>query len=141
MCSGSPLGNFCAEYTSVGLDRLAFNRGDGSLPRIAYSAVNPNLFAIDFPISSGPAIFYQRLESSHGDIIAFRAGSMGYNRRSRAMRIDLTAAARIIPHTALMLGACVSQSAYEKQGQEIQAARAQEVAERSQISKMQKAQK
>jgi hypothetical protein len=30
---------------------------------------------------------------------------------------------------------------YEKQGQEIQAARAQAVAERSQISKMQKAQK
>lgn len=57
------------------------------------------------------------------------------------MRIDLTAAARIIPHTALMLGACVSQSAYEKQGREIQAARAQAVAERSQISKMQKAQK
>jgi hypothetical protein len=57
------------------------------------------------------------------------------------MRIDLTAAARIIPHTALMLGACVSRSAYEKHGQEIHAARAQAAAKRSQISKMQKAQK
>ena len=36
------------------------------------------------------------------------------------MIINLTAAARIVPLTALMLGACVSQSAYEKQGQEQQ---------------------
>src|SRR5262249_34362875 len=42
-----------------------------------------------------------------------------------AMKIDLTAAARIVPLTALMLGACVSQSAYEKQGAELQQARAQ----------------
>ena len=52
------------------------------------------------------------------------------------MIIDLTAAARLIPLTALMLGACVSQSAYEKQGQELQQARAQ-AAEQSQIAKMQ----
>jgi hypothetical protein len=31
------------------------------------------------------------------------------------MPINLTAAARVIPLTALMLGACVSQSACEKQ--------------------------
>jgi hypothetical protein len=30
------------------------------------------------------------------------------------MKIELAAAARIVPLTALMLGACVSQSAYEK---------------------------
>jgi len=53
------------------------------------------------------------------------------------MIIDLTAAARLIPLTALMLGACVSQSAYEKQGQELQQARAQAAAEQSQIAKMQ----
>jgi hypothetical protein len=35
------------------------------------------------------------------------------------MKIDLTAPARIVPLAALMLGACVSQSAYEKQGQEL----------------------
>ena len=35
------------------------------------------------------------------------------------MKIDLAAAARVVPLTALMLGACVSQSAYEKQGQEL----------------------
>jgi len=57
------------------------------------------------------------------------------------MKLDLTAAARIIPLTALMLGACVSQGAYEKQGQELQAARAQAAAEQSQITKMQQEQK
>jgi chemotaxis protein MotB len=57
------------------------------------------------------------------------------------MKIDLAAAARIIPLTALMLGACVSQSAYEKQGAELQQARAQAAAEQSQIAKMQQEQK
>jgi len=57
------------------------------------------------------------------------------------MKIHLAAAARIVPLTALMLGACVSQSAYEKQGQELQAARAQAAAEQSQIAKMQAEQK
>jgi chemotaxis protein MotB len=57
------------------------------------------------------------------------------------MKIDLAAAARVVPLTAVMLGACVSQSAYEKQGQELQAARAQAAAEQSQIAKMQQEQK
>ena len=57
------------------------------------------------------------------------------------MIMDLTRAARIVPFTALMLGACVSQSAYEKQGAELQAARAQAAAEQSQLTKMQQEQK
>jgi len=57
------------------------------------------------------------------------------------MRIYLTAAARLIPLTALMLGACVSQSAYEQQGAELQAARAQAAAQQSEIAKMQQEQK
>ena len=57
------------------------------------------------------------------------------------MIINLTAAARVIPFTALMLAACVSQSAYEKQGQELQAARAQAATEQSQLAKMQQEQK
>ena len=57
------------------------------------------------------------------------------------MSINLAAAARVIPLTALMLGACVSQSAYEKQGAELQQARAQSAAEQSQIAKMQQEQK
>jgi chemotaxis protein MotB len=57
------------------------------------------------------------------------------------MKLHLTAAARIVPLTALILGACVSQSAYEKQGAELQQARAQAAAEQSQIAKMQQEQK
>ena len=53
------------------------------------------------------------------------------------MKIDLTAVARFVPMTALLLGACVSQSAYEQQGAELQQARAQAAAEQSQIAKMQ----
>jgi chemotaxis protein MotB len=54
------------------------------------------------------------------------------------MKIDLAAAARVVPLTALMLGACVSQSAYEKQGAELQQARAQAAAEQSQMQQEQK---
>jgi len=57
------------------------------------------------------------------------------------VEIDLAAAARVVPLTALMLGACVSQSAYEKQGAELQQARAQATAEQSEIAKMQQEQK
>jgi chemotaxis protein MotB len=57
------------------------------------------------------------------------------------MIMNLTVASRVIPLTALMLGACVSQSAYEKQGAELQQARTQAAAEQSQITKMQQEQK
>jgi len=57
------------------------------------------------------------------------------------MTINLTAAARLAPLTALLLGACVSQSAYEKQGAELQQARAQAAAEQSQLTRMQREQK
>jgi chemotaxis protein MotB len=53
------------------------------------------------------------------------------------MRINLTAAARVIPLTALLLAACVSEKTYEAQTQQLQAARAQAAAEQSQIAKMQ----
>ncbi|MBV8456908.1 MAG: hypothetical protein JO122_09870, partial [Acetobacteraceae bacterium] len=57
------------------------------------------------------------------------------------MKIDLAAAARVVPLTALMLGACVSQSAYEKQGAELQQARAQAATEQQQLAKTQQEQK
>jgi chemotaxis protein MotB len=57
------------------------------------------------------------------------------------MIIKLRAAARLVPLTALGLGACVSQSAYEKQGAELQQARAQAATEQSQVAKMQQEQK
>jgi len=57
------------------------------------------------------------------------------------MKIDLAAAARVVPLTALVLGACVSQSTYDKQAAELQQARAQAAAEQSQLAKMQQGQK
>jgi chemotaxis protein MotB len=57
------------------------------------------------------------------------------------MIIKLPAAARVAPLTLLMLGACVSQSTYDKQTAELQQSRAQAAAEQSQINKMQEEQK
>jgi hypothetical protein len=57
------------------------------------------------------------------------------------MIMNLTASARVVPLTVLLLGACVSQSAYDKQTAELQQARAQAAAEQSQIAKMQQEQK
>src|SRR4029077_12092160 len=51
--------------------------------------------------------------------------------------ISLSSAARIVPPTALLLSACVSEKTYEAQTQQLQAARAQSAAEQSQIAKMQ----
>jgi hypothetical protein len=55
------------------------------------------------------------------------------------MTITLTAAARIVPLTGLLLSACISEKTYEAQTQQLQAARAQAAAEQSQIPKMQAA--
>ena len=57
------------------------------------------------------------------------------------MIVNLPGAARVVPLTALLLGACVSQSTYDKQTAELQQGRAQAAAERSQINKMQQEQK
>jgi chemotaxis protein MotB len=57
------------------------------------------------------------------------------------MIVNLTAAARVVPLTALLLGACVSQSTYDKQTAELQQARAQAAAEQAQLAKMQQEQK
>ena len=57
------------------------------------------------------------------------------------MIMNLTAAARVVPLTVLLLGACVSQSAYDKQTAELQQARAEAASEQSQLTKMQQEQK
>src|SRR5215472_14576459 len=59
----------------------------------------------------------------------------------RAMTINLAGAARVVPFTALLLAACVSQSAYEQQSQELEQARAQAAAQQAEIAKMQREQK
>src|SRR5215469_484465 len=53
------------------------------------------------------------------------------------MTINLAAAARAIPLTALMLAACVSEKTYEQQTQQLQQARAQAAAQQAEIAKMQ----
>ena len=57
------------------------------------------------------------------------------------MTINLAAAARVVLFTALMLAACVSQSAYEQQSRELEQARAQAAAQQAEITKMQREQK
>jgi hypothetical protein len=52
------------------------------------------------------------------------------------MKIELAAAARIVPFTALMLGACKSQSAYKKLGGQLQAARTR-AAQKPEIANLQ----
>jgi chemotaxis protein MotB len=53
------------------------------------------------------------------------------------MKMNLPMAAGILPLTAMMLGACVSQGAYEQQTRQLQAAQAQTAVEQQQIAKMQ----
>jgi outer membrane biogenesis lipoprotein LolB len=52
------------------------------------------------------------------------------------MTVNPAAAARVIPLTALLLAACVSEKTYEQQTQQLQQAPAQ-AAEQSQVNKMQ----
>jgi hypothetical protein len=53
------------------------------------------------------------------------------------MRIELAAAARIVPFTALMLGGCESPSAYKKLGRQLQAARTRATAQEPEIANLQ----
>jgi chemotaxis protein MotB len=57
------------------------------------------------------------------------------------MKMNSATAARIAPLTALLLAACVSQSAYQEQGQQLEEARAQAAEQQAQITKMQQEQK
>jgi chemotaxis protein MotB len=55
--------------------------------------------------------------------------------------MNLANAARAAPLIALLLAACVSQSAYQQQGQQLEEARAQAAEQQAQIAKMQQEQK
>ncbi|HMD64024.1 MAG TPA: OmpA family protein [Stellaceae bacterium] len=57
------------------------------------------------------------------------------------MVMKLAAVARVAPLAALLLTACVSQSAYEQQAQQLEEARAQAAAQQTEIAKMQQEQK
>jgi AraC-like DNA-binding protein len=79
-------GDFRAELTRIRLDRLSLQRSAESLARIAYSAIDPKVAGIVFPTAPGPPIYVNGLEASHGEIVAYRPGSMGYNRSTAACR-------------------------------------------------------
>ena len=57
------------------------------------------------------------------------------------MKISLATTARAAPLIAVLSAACVSQSAYEQQGQQLEEAREQAAAQQAQIAKMQQEQK
>ncbi|HEY1430257.1 MAG TPA: helix-turn-helix domain-containing protein [Stellaceae bacterium] len=79
-------GDFRAELTAVRLYRLSLQRIVETLPRIAYSAIDPNVLAVIFPIGPDQQAYISGVELSSGEIAVFRAGSEGYNRNLTARR-------------------------------------------------------
>jgi AraC-like DNA-binding protein len=79
-------GDFRAELTNIRLDRVALQRSRETLPRVAYSAFNPERFGVVFATSPGQQIYINGLEMRQTDIVVFRAGSEGYNRSLTAPR-------------------------------------------------------
>jgi hypothetical protein len=79
-------GQFRAELTLVRLNRVSLHRGEEALPRLTYSAVDPALFLIAFPVHRDQQLYVGGLEMVHGDIFAFRAGTESYNRMAAGCR-------------------------------------------------------
>jgi AraC-like DNA-binding protein len=77
-------GNFRAESTTIQLDRLSLQRSKETLPRTVYSAIDPKVFGIVFATCTDQQAYVNGHEFSRGDVIVFRAGSMGHNRSSTA---------------------------------------------------------
>ena len=75
-------GNFRADLTRIRLGRLSLQRAKETLPRVAYSAIDPKQFVLVFVTDPGRRGFVNGLEASSGEIIVFRAGSEGHNRIS-----------------------------------------------------------
>src|SRR6516162_9522589 len=73
-------GQFRAELILVRLNRVSLHRSEEALPRLTYSAVDPALFLVAFPVHRDQQLYLGGLEMAHGDIFAFRAGSEAYNR-------------------------------------------------------------
>src|SRR5215469_8464838 len=73
-------GNFRADFTTVQLDRLSLQDHEETLPRTAYSGVNPTQFAIAFATHPRQKIYVNGLEVVPGAIIVFRAAHEGHIR-------------------------------------------------------------
>ena len=68
-------GQFRAELTLVRLDRVSLHRSEEALPyltlpRLTYSAVDPALFLVAFPVHRDQQLYLGGLEMAHGDIFA-----------------------------------------------------------------------
>jgi len=77
-------GEFSAELTNIWLDRVFVQSGNESLPRVAYSTIDPTWLAIAFATSLDQQISVNGLELPQGEIVVFRAGAEGHNRSSTA---------------------------------------------------------
>ena len=73
-------GDFRAESVAVRLGRVSLQRGAETLPRTAYTAIDPKVIGAVFTTYPGPEPHVNGLEVSQTDIIVYRAGSEGYNR-------------------------------------------------------------
>src|SRR5262250_3587806 len=87
-------GNFRADFTTVQLDRLSLQEAEETLPRTAYSAVDPRRFAITFISDPRQQIHTDGLELLPDAIVVFRAASEAHNRFASATRWGTVA----LPH-------------------------------------------
>src|SRR5215468_6369068 len=87
-------GNFRADFTTVQLDRLSLHDAEETLPRTAYSAVDPRQFVIGFISDPRQQIYTDGLELVPDAIVVFRAASEAHNRFVSASRWGTVA----LPH-------------------------------------------
>jgi AraC-like DNA-binding protein len=78
-------GNFRVKWTGIQLDRLAMQRSEETLPRVAHNAINPEQYGILLATNPRQPLGYVRgLELSPADIIVYGVGSVGHNRSPAA---------------------------------------------------------
>ena len=111
-------GNFRANFTTIQLDRLSLQGAEETLPRTAFSGLDPRKFAIGFATHPRQQLYVNGLEVVPGAIIVLRAASEGHFRYDSASRWgsvalpheDVAAAGRTLigreliapPHTHLI---------------------------------------
>jgi hypothetical protein len=72
---------FRVKWTGIQLDRLAMQRSEETLPRVAHNAIDPKVYGILFATNPRqPSGYVRGLELSPADIIVYGVGSVGHNR-------------------------------------------------------------
>jgi hypothetical protein len=87
-------GDFRADFATIQLDRLSLHEAEETLPRTAYSAVDPRQFVITFISDPRQQIYTDGLELVPDAIVVFRAASEAHNRFVSARRWGTVA----LPH-------------------------------------------